>query len=91
MYGYSNILSVVTQYNKNTKELSLTDKIELAYQLIQLLKTNSRSSANLSIINGSKSSGIITIGKKLKPGMKFISTSITGYYEKLLFEVPDGI
>ena len=91
MYGYSNILSVVSQCEKNINELSLTDKIELAYQLIQLLKTNSRSTIDLSIVGGSKKSGTIKMTQHLKPGMKFISTSITGYYEKLLFEVPDGI
>ena len=91
MYGYSNVSSIVERYEKNTKKLSLIDKIELACQLIQLLKTNARCIIDLSIINGSKNSGKLTISYHLKPGMKFISTSITGYYEKLLFEVPDGI
>ena len=91
IYGYSNVSSIVERYKKNTKELSLTDKIELVYQLIQLLKTNARCIIDLSIINGSKNSGLMVITRHLKPGMKFISTSITGYYEKLLFEVPDGI
>lgn len=89
IYDYSNIKNVIDTYNSFDKQLTLKEKINLSYQLIQLLKTNSRTSADLSIINGSKFSGTIQINKKLKPKMKFIATSITGYYEKLLFEVPD--
>lgn len=91
IYSYSNILNIKELLFNNNKPLSLIDKMNLCFQLLQLLKTNSRSSADLTLIKGSKSSGILTIGKTLKPGMKFISTSITGFYEKLLFDVPDGI
>ena len=89
IYNYSFTQSIIENkdkfYNLNFKE-----KIEVIHEMLTLLKTNVRSSANLELIGLSKNFGILTIGKALKPGMKFISESITGYYKKLLLEVPSG-
>lgn len=78
------ILSTISLYEG---ELSIYDKITLANQLLQFLKTNERKIIDLSIIGGLKNLGTMRIGKSLKKGMKFISESITGYYKKVLFEV----
>ena len=69
------------------KNYSIEELISLNSNLLQLLKTNERKNADLSLINLSKNSGTLLISKKLKPGMKFISESITGYYKKVLYEV----
>lgn len=41
------------------------------------------------MINLSSNSGTLYLSKKLSPGMKFIAESVTGYYTKVIFEVPE--
>lgn len=80
----TNILNTISSYEC---ELNIYNKIILVNQLLQFLKTNERKTIDLTIINGPKKTGTILIQNSLKPGMKFISESITGYYKKVLFEV----
>lgn len=61
--------------------------IALINELLKLLKTNERTTADLTSIGMSKNSGTLTINKKLHKGMKFYSYSVTGLRRKLLYEV----
>lgn len=90
IYNYSFTKSIKENEDK-FYNLDFKKKIEVIHEMLTLLKTNERGSANLEFIGLSKNSGALRIGKALKPGMKFVSESITGYYRKLLFEVPSGI
>lgn len=53
-------------------------------EVLVLLKTNERGTADLTLINMNKDTGTLRINKTLKPGMKFISESPTGYYRKVI-------
>lgn len=88
VYSYSNILSLYEKLNAWDGELNIEEYIFICYELLKLLQTNTRQAANLKLVNLSANSGMLVVSKKLKPGMKFISESITGYYSKELFEVP---
>ena len=88
VYSYSNILSISQYLSSITIDITLDKKIFVCYEMLKLLQTNSRQSANLKDLGLSVNSGILTISKKLKPKMKLISESPTGYYSKVLFEVP---
>ena len=61
----------------------------LNLELLKLLQTNVIQSADLSLIKMAKQAGILYNSKKLKSNMKLISESVTGYYRKVLFEVPE--
>ena len=90
IYNYSFGQTIIQNQNKYYA-LSLENKIFVLYEMLTLLKTNVRGVANLELLDLSPNFGVLKIGKTLKPGMKFISESITGYYRKVLFEVPSGI
>ena len=70
------------------EKINLDDLVYLCNELLKLCQTNARKTADLTLINLSKFSGTLKISKNLIPGMKFISESVTGYYSKVLFEVP---
>lgn len=86
IYSFSAITNIVNNINLSIN-LSIDDLITLCNNLLQLLKTNERKNVDLKLINLSINSGTLILGKKLKPGIKFIWQSITGYYEKVLYEV----
>ena len=87
-YSFGTIEGLNTNIDINKiLNLTITDKIYVINELLQLLKTNSKGSADLSLIGLSKNSGCMSISRNLKPGMKLISESVTGYYSKVLFEV----
>lgn len=90
IYAYSNIKAIVDKQCKYY-QLNIEEKVKVLSELLKLLKTNERSSANLSLLGLASSAGILTMSKSLNSGMKFIAYSITGYYKKVLFEVPSGI
>lgn len=90
IYSYGVIETIVDKLN-HISELSLKECIQLVTELLKLLKTNTKETANLRIIGMKEKTGLLTMGKVLKPGMKFVGESITGYYHKILFEVPSGV
>lgn len=90
IYSYKIIEKIVNKLNSITK-LTIKEYIQLITELLKLLKTNTRETADLRIIDMKEKTGLLTMGKTLKPGMKFVSESITGYYCKILFEVPSGV
>lgn len=69
------------------KNMEIKTLVTLVSNLITILKPNCKTRSDLTAIGLSKNSGVLTINKVLLPGMKFISESVTGYYEKVLFEV----
>lgn len=86
IYSFNSIITLKNNIDK-CYELSLKEMINVLSEMLKLIKTNERKEANLKILNLAEHFGIITINKKLKLGMKFISESITGYYKKVLYEV----
>lgn len=77
--------------DKIIEEFDVTKLIELNNELLKLLQTNVTNAVNLNVIGLSSNSWKITANKKLKPGMKLIAESVTGYYRKVLFEVPSNV
>ncbi|MGM9969485.1 MAG: type II CRISPR RNA-guided endonuclease Cas9 [Anaeroplasma sp.] len=88
VYSYSNITNIYKKMTEWQGDLDIERYVFVCYELLKLLQTNTRQTANLKDIGLSSFSGTLKINKKLKSGMKFISESITGYYNKVLFEVP---
>jgi len=91
IYAYSIIQEIVKSMDDLSSNSTIKDLIELTSELLKLLKTNERATADLRLIGKSKDSGTLKITKKLKPGYKFISESVTGYYKKVIFEVPNVV
>lgn len=88
IFAYSIIKNIGLNMNVELKDFSIEELLELDNELLKLLKTNERKTADLRLIGMSSMSGTIGMNKKLSRGMKFISESVTGYYHKILFEVP---
>lgn len=72
----------------NLNEFAITDLIAICSELLLLLKTNERKMADLKLIGASTNSGKLAISQKLIPETKIVAESVTGYYKKVLFEVP---
>lgn len=93
IYNYSiicdiaNTIKSILKQESNDFDYKIESYIILCNNLLSLLKTNERKIADLTICKKSKNSGVLNISKTLKPGTKFIWQSITGYYEKVLYEV----
>lgn len=69
-------------------DMPLQDLIKLSTQLLLLYKTNERKTVDLRTIGLKKISGSLRRPNVLSPGLQLIAESITGYYSKVLFEVP---
>ncbi len=88
VYKYSNIISNMELLDVNyLNDFNINELIELASELLKLLKTNERKTANLTILGGVSSAGTLYFNRTMKKGIQFISESPTGYYKKVLFEV----
>lgn len=90
IFNYSVIEKVPKLLNKAIS-LDLETKAKLIIELLKLLRTNGKSCGNLESIGLAKSSGITSISNKLNGGVKIVEESVTGYYKKIIFEVPSGI
>lgn len=71
----------------NLSGFDVSTQARLIMQIYKLLLCQS-ARIDLSCIGLSKASGIKRLPKVLTPGTKLIATSPTGFYEKVLFEVP---
>lgn len=87
-YEYSIIKNIRKNMEIDIEQYSVTNLIILVSELLKLLQTNTMQTADLTLISMAKTVGSLNISKKLLPGMKFVSESVTGYYKKILFEVP---
>jgi len=90
VFKYGVTQSILTNIDK-INNLGLVDRISVLYNILGLLKTNERNLADLTLIGLAKKSGKLSMTKNLKEGTKFISQSITGYYKKVIFKVPNVI
>lgn len=89
IYSYSASISLVnklTNLKEKFTKLSFFGKNKLIMNILDFLKCNLRGMIDLSLIGGSKNSGVMTISKKLK-NCKIIFESITGYYNKTVIEI----
>lgn len=91
IYAFSNIRNIYSKMpNKLDDSFAKDDyktKLYLINQLLGLLKTNERKSADLTSIGLSKNSGIMLYNIKLIPGLKIVNYSITGLKKKVIYEV----
>lgn len=94
--AYSKLPEVGNQLNKlilnhaNFETLTVIDQCQSLNVLCELLTCKSVQGRDLSLFDNSlgKKVGMIRINKLLTPGTKIIQTSLTGFYQKVLFEVP---
>lgn len=90
IYSFSIIEDIISKLEKyDFTNFTVKKYIKLITELLKLLKTNERKTANLEIIDGVPTAGTLIINKKLTKNMKFICESVTGYYRKIIFEVPN--
>ena len=81
-------------YTAKTRFISITSTLEQIKALagmIQLIQSKSIRGVSLRNLDSSFSSclGMILPSSVLKPGTKIIQTSISGFYEKVLFTIPE--
>lgn len=95
-YAFSNISELskkmpakLFESHETIDEFEFKRKLELLNQMLILLKTNQRGSADLSKIGLAKSSGILSHSFLIEPGTKFVSYSPTGLRKKIIYEVKD--
>jgi len=93
IFSFSPIITLVNTLNEinDFSPYNISELIKIISQMLLLLKTNERKIVDLLLIKLAKNFGKITIGKKLKEGIKFIAESITGYFTEVIFEVTSGI
>ena len=63
------------------------EKLHVINQLLLLLKTNERKTADLTSLSLSTKTGKLSYNNKLISGMKLVDYSITGLKKKVLYEV----
>lgn len=88
-YCFSNILNIrklLIENNSKFLDLNIGEKILLINELLGLLKVNERKTADLTIIGGKKTAGVITMSEKLHKGQKIIYESVTGFYNKVVWD-----
>lgn len=89
IYSYSSstsILKTLTDNNDKYQSLLIIQKAILISNLLDYLKCNERKIIDLSLIGGSKNSGVILISNKLSNCTLYIE-SITGFYRKVLYKI----
>ena len=93
IYAYAPIISLTAKLNEisDYSSYKTEDLVKMISEILILLKTNERGTADLSTINLAKNYGTFYLNKKLSSGMKLMAESITGYFEQEIFEVPRGI
>lgn len=86
IYSYST-LSDIFEVIKLDYDYDFKTLFTLCNELLKILKTNERKACNLKCVNLPENACRFSMNKKMNPGVKFISKSITGYYKKVLYEV----
>lgn len=88
-FDFSNIQKIASaMIDKKTlfNSLDLIQEIYVVSELLNLLKCNERSSADLHFLGLSSNSGIITISQAFTGHFKLVSESATGFYKKVLYK-----
>lgn len=93
IFAFPPIINLVNKLNKinDFETRDIKDLVFMISQILLLLKTNERSTCDLSLIGMAKDFGKITTSKILVPNQKLICESPTGYFTEVIFEVPNGI
>ncbi len=96
IYNYSIISAIRENLSNDTIKLKIKDftiesYLKLLTELLKLLKTNERATADLTLIDLAKQTGTLYMSKKLEQCIIIMNESITGYYKNKIFEVPSGI
>lgn len=87
IYSFSNIVNICGELPECLNHLNIDDKVYTLNELLRLLKTNERGTADLTTINMSSTCGTLLFNGTIQPGTQIIAESVTGYYTKVLFEV----
>lgn len=89
IYSYSIISDIYSKLSKYLYDyqLDIKEKIDLINNLLKLLKTNERKTANLKAINLSSNSGILYLSLTLNSCTKLVYYSYTGLKKQVLYEV----
>lgn len=88
------------QYSKIRKRLieaeeeflskkSIDEQITLLSSCLEELQCRSSQGADFSCVNLSKQTGVLKLGQKLPPCFRIITQSITGFHEKVIFELDE--
>lgn len=86
--GISSLLSGIQSNEVAFKNLSALQQIELLVELMKLVGTT-RESSNLENLGLAKNAGVKVMNKKLKLGTQIVFTSTTGFYQHVVFTVPE--
>lgn len=88
--GVENTIRDVMDNRSLFEDLSTLNQIQLLNELIKVLQNNN-SKANLTYLSSNlvSKSGNITLGKEIPSSSLIIAQSVTGFYEKVLFQVPE--
>lgn len=93
IYGYvpglASALKDIEGTNNTFADLSIIDQLNFLSNFTSLYSVTRSNPADLSLIGLSAKAAIIRFNKKLSPGMMIIAESVTGFYEKVLFTVPE--
>ena len=80
------------KFNKVSVEkfssLTTIGQVKLIFNMIKLLQCKSVQKTDFTYLDLSKNVGKLSCGKNFNYGTRLIQTSITGLYEKVIFEVP---
>ena len=86
--GLQNTIDNVIERRDLFDNLSTLDQAFVLNELIKVLQNNN-SKADLRKIGLSKLSGNITYSKQFSPSLRILAQSVTGFYEKILFTIPE--
>lgn len=87
--GLQSFVDNVISKRDDFMNLSIINQIKLLSNLISITSCTRANGVDMSLINLSSYSAIIKCTKRLQSGIKIVVKSITGFYEDVLFEVPN--
>lgn len=86
--GAQSVLEKIVDKKDIFYSLSTLNQVRVINHALGLLQTGNLK-ADLTLLGMGKDAGDIKISKNLKPGMRLLAQSPTGFYEKVLFTVPE--
>lgn len=86
--GISSVLPKIQSKEETFKKLSTLQQIDLLMELMKLVGTT-RELSNLEYLGLAKNAGVKKINKKLEPGTQIVFTSTVGFYQHVVFTVPE--
>lgn len=86
--GVSSALKNIVDARNLFTPLSTKDQAQLLHNIVSYLQLRA-DRVDLRLLGLGKASGKISFSKNLMPGTRLIAKSVTGFYEKILFTVPE--